>query len=105
VYAKQPKPSFLLNEKVYTKATTEVELTWLLHALESMYKLNAARMQDVEYVLGEILLHIALKAEWTLSKTLYEMLKRCVPAYPTLMQGVFAAATKWLRHVTPIPPT
>lgn len=46
VLSTSPKPSFLLWDRIYTKATTAVEGTWLVHALTSVFDTESASSLD-----------------------------------------------------------
>lgn len=55
-----PKPSFLINEKIYVKCTTRKELTWLRRAIEFLLPLcvESSTIEE-KRVLGELLIYMA----------------------------------------------
>lgn len=50
IWAFSPKPSFLLNEKVYTKISHSVEYFWLLNAIASTF-LSNSKSDEIKYFL------------------------------------------------------
>ena len=87
----EPKPSFLLNPRVYTKLTTEDDLTWFGHALASAFqKLSGSDAQTaVSTAWAQAMIYMVVGAGVP-AKAKKEMTARLTSLYTSAPQRVSA---------------
>ncbi|RUS31239.1 hypothetical protein BC938DRAFT_478212 [Jimgerdemannia flammicorona] len=97
----QPKPSLLLWDRVYTKVTDELEVRWLVRAMEAV--LLGEQLVDIEK--GKATVAIATGLVWLATsapghharRATYETLKRCTKSEPVKVGTVMREGlAKWL---------
>lgn len=101
----QPKPSFLLWDRVYTKLTDELEGRWFVRAMEMV--LLGEQLADIEK--GKAMGAMATSFVWLMTSSpvhqtrreAYEALKRCARREPVKLGRILREGlTKWLLDVS-----
>jgi len=85
--ALQPKPSFILSPRIYTKLTAEDDLKWFLHSLIELFPSLSAKSQniDVQNAWAQALIYVMVSHNVT-SKTRTEAVLLVQKLYATLPQ-------------------
>lgn len=96
-----PKPSFILNDKAYSKLATVGDDTWLLRALQVLVA-NGEHLDDeaVRVAVGLALIHLAFESNYSeVRLATYKSITELAKASPVLVaQIVRESLTVWLRQ-------
>ncbi|KAL1405501.1 translational activator of GCN4 [Vanrija albida] len=94
-----PKPSFVLNDKVYTKLSTHDDEIWLLRSLRALISTNDKIEADVRVALGLGLIHLAFDSKHSdVRRETYTSVAELSAVQPKLIaQIIREALAAWLK--------
>ncbi|WWC90100.1 uncharacterized protein L201_005033 [Kwoniella dendrophila CBS 6074] len=102
VLAVSPKPSFLLNDKVYVKVPAEEDEKWLLRSLESIVGSSATKVNtaSARVAIGLTFIYLAFESKHkSIRRDTYSVISSLVKRNPKQVSRIMREALKvWLKQ-------